>query len=629
MQRFFQRLGAFVAELKRRKVYRAAAVYLVAAYATIELADILLPALGAPEGTFRLVLILVAAGFPVAVLLGWMYDLSAVGLQRDPEDQRTAPSSRRRARVVAVVAAIGAALLLGWSAWSLQPDDVDAAPPSDTPALDPRRIAVLYFDDHSQDGSLGYLAAGLTESLLHELGTVEGLEVSARSSVKPFRSEPVSTDSIVSLLGVGTLVDGSVTGSGDSVRAVVHLIDGRSGTHLDSRVVEGTLEDPLAFQDSLARSVARGLRKHLGREIRMRGSRARASSADAWAAYRRGQELVTALQSTRDADQREAEQVLLRADSLLARAAALDPDWPEPPLARVGVARALAVRLAPRPGAVDTAWAREAIARANTILEEDPDAPEVLEERGGIRLLLAGTPGVENRASLLRAAEADLRRAVDLAPELSPAWWKLSEVLIQGARFTEAIDAAARAFDSDVFLQVEEEALHSLFYATLQLGPREEAVRWCDEGRRRFPENVNFVRCKLLILGTFPQVEPDVDRAWELYHELLALSPEPSRETWRMFGGAHLAQVLARGGQPDSARAVLRAVRGVEPPAHLASHEAKVHLLIGDEERAIRLLRRYLTVDPDTTYLARDWWFEGLRDNAEFRQLVGLDAGPG
>ncbi len=629
MQRLLQRLGTLVAELRRRKVYRAAAVYLIGAYAIIELSDIVLPALGAPDGALLVVLILVAAGFPVAVLLGWMYDLGTAGLERDPGDPSSTPARRRRTRAIAATVVLVSGAILGWSAWTLSSDDIVPVTAAEIPDFDPRRIAVLYFDDHSPDGDLGYLAAGLTESLLHELGVVPGLRVSARNSVKPFRHEPVSTDSIVSLLRVGTLVEGSVSGSGDSVRAVVQIIDAGSESHLDSRVVAGSLEDPFAFQDSLAVSVARGLRKHLGREIQLRGARKGASSAEAWAAYRRGQELVSTLESTRETNRWEGELMLLRADSLLARAAALDPDWPEPALGRVGVARRLASYLASRPGAMDTAWAREAIARADAILEEDPDFAEVLEQRGWVRLRLASTPGVDGRSGLLAAAETDLRRAVELEPDLSAAWWKLSEVFIQDARFAEAVDAAERAFDSDVFLQIEERSLHSLFYATLQLGPREEAIRWCDEGRRRFPENVNFVRCKLLILGTFPQVHPNVNRAWELYRELLELSSERSRETWRMFGGAHLAQTLARAGMADSARAVLRAVRGAEPPAHLASHEAKVQLLIGDEGEAIRLLRRYLTYDSDTTYLAQDWWFEGLRDNTEFRRLVGLETGPG
>lgn len=633
MSGFIERVIAFLAELKRRKVYHVVILYCVVAFALIELADITLPVLGAPEGALALVLAVAVAGLPIALLLGWMYDLTQSGIQRDPADREAATRRSRAGRVVTTLIVLATSVGLGWASWSLWHLYGGAplsAAPAGPPEHDPRRIAVLYLDDHSEEGDLGFLAAGLTESLIHELSSVPGLMVSSRNAVKPFRERPVSIDSMVSILGVGSLVEGSVVRAADRVRATVQLIDGRSGGHISSQVVEGSMDDLFEFQDALADSVARALRRHLGQEIHLRGVRAATESETAWTLYLRGADLLDVLgRREKQLSREEYRAGLLRADSLLAEAEAADPGWVQPELARLGVVTRLASLHGPAPGALDAGWARRGLERASAILRNHPDTPMALQLRGWIWLRLANTPGMEGSQALLDSARADIDRAIEIAPDRAGPWWILSEILIYQERFTEAVDAASRAFDTDVFLDVEESSLHSLFYSTLQLGPLDEAIRWCDEGHRRFPEKANFIRCKLLVLGTFPQVEPDVERAWQLFEDLMTVTPERTRPSWRMFGGSHVAQVLARAGLADSARAVLRAVRGPEPPAMLASHEAKVHLLLGDEDQAVDLLRLYLTHDPDTAYLARDWWFEELRDHPGFRQLVGLIDPPG
>lgn len=627
MRSFLGGLQHLLAELKRRKVYQVAAIYCVAAFGVLQLADIVLPALGASDRAMVALLVLLVAGFPAALLLGWMYDWTEAGVQRTPEQEAETGAPSPRVRSLAIVAAAAATLLVslgGWKVWTLQRPAAEFAAAADgMPRMDPRRIAVLYFDDHSPDGSLGYLAAGITESLLHEFANVPGLEVSSRNAVKPFRNQPVSLDSLVAVLGVGSLVEGSVTRAGNEVRATIQLIDGATGNHVDSRVVHGTLDQIFPFQDSLAVEVARALRSRLGQEIRLRGARERARTEEAWTLFSQARELIDLGERLgRRSDQ--AAGLFRRADSLLAEAERVEPEWVIPSVSRIRVASRLAAYHGPRPGALDTTWARTTRERATLVLERHPGHPEAHAFRGWVELRLAGTPGAGDVTEHLDSAESDLREATRRDPELPEAWWALSEVLIQKSRFGEAVHAARQALDTDVFLEVEENALHSLFYATLQLGPREEAIRWCDEGRRRFPEAINFVRCRLLILGTFPQVEPDVEEANQLFARMVELAAPRNRDTWRMFGGSHLAQTLARAGMADSALAVLRAIRGDAPPAMLSSHEAKVYLLLGDRETALRRLEQYLTFDADTAYLAQDWWFAELHDYRPFRRLVGL-----
>jgi len=631
MGRFVDRLVALYQELRRRRVYRMAGLYAVSLFVLLQVADATFDPLGIPPIWVAVLVVVGVAGFPVAVVLAWMFDLTDEGIrQEDPGPLADMLGRTRVRRATTVLCTASASIMLGVSAWHLAVPDGAPVPggvaaEEALPDLDPRRIAVLYFDDHSEDGSLGYLAAELTEGLLNELGNVEGLQVASRNAVKPYRYDAVSLDSIVGHLRVGSLVEGSVTRAGNRVRATVQLIDGGTLSHMASQMVEGTLDDPFAFQDSLTSYVARTLRQRLGREVLVRFDRAGTDDPQAWTAFARGRDEIEGYEAFREVDKAAANAALVRADSLFREAARHDPDWLGPQVQQAVVAGRLAALHGPLPGTLDTARARVAESLLARVLEKDPDAWEALAFRGWLRARLVRTPGIPRASEILTGAEEDLRAALALNPRSAQAWWTLSEILVRRARFLEAVDAAERALKADAFLEVEEQALFSLQYSVSQLGPVDEAVRLCDEGRRRFPLNPNFVACRFVILGSYPQVEPDVDNARALLDSLVAASPAGDRETWQTYGKVWLARVLARAGEADGARALLDEVRqpGRTPPA-LAYDEAHIQLLMGDRGAAVDLLKLYLTVDPDTAFLREDWWFEPLRDFGPFRALVGL-----
>ncbi|HEX6911125.1 MAG TPA: BTAD domain-containing putative transcriptional regulator, partial [Longimicrobium sp.] len=213
---------------------------------------------------------------------------------------------------------------------------------------DPRRIAVLYFDDHSAGGQLQYLANGLTEMLIHELSQVPALDVVSRNGVKPFRDGRTPLDGIVAALRAGSVVEGSVQRLGDSVRVVVQLIDAASQSHLESRTVTRPASDGPALEDALAQEVSAFLRRRLGETVALRQTRGETRSAAA-------HELVLRAEQLRDdagglaemqhaGDQGSAVLLLNRADSLLARAQAADPGWTRPRVLRALVAYSLADR---------------------------------------------------------------------------------------------------------------------------------------------------------------------------------------------------------------------------------------------------------------------------------------------
>lgn len=630
MRRLLAKLHELVTELRRRRVHRVAVLYAVTFFVLLQLADVTFEPLGIPIIWVAVLVVVGMAGFPVALVLAWLFDITDEGLQQAAAGPITYMLGRTPAlRVMTLLATATASAGLGWGAWQIRAptDSFDPASSVGEEAvgdLDPRRIAVLYLDDHSEDESLGYLAAELTEGLLHELGSVDGLQVASRNAVKPYRYSAVSMDSIIRALQVGSLVEGSVTRAGDRVRATIQLIDGATGSHLDSHLVDGSLDDPFAFQDSLTSYVARALRQRLGREIRVRAARSGTNDARAWTAFARGRGEIEDYERYRDDDTEAAEAALMRADSLFRVAQAIDSDWDQPILQRAVVAGRLAALHGPLPGALDTMRAATSHALLARALGRNPNSEAALAFRGWLRARLARTPGIPNAPELLDAAEEDLRSALVIDDALAGAWWTLSEVLVRKARFVEAVEAAENALDADAFLEVQEQALFSLQYSVSQLGPRDDALRLCNEGRRRFPLNPNFVTCRFVILGSYPQAVPDVDHARALLDSLVAASPIGDRETWRTFGTVWLARVIARSGDADSARAVLDGVR--EPgrtPASLAYDEAHIQLLLGDRDEAVRLLELYLTIDPDTAFIREDWWFDALRDFGPFRELVG------
>ena len=161
---------------------------------------------------------------------------------------------------------------------------------------DPNHIAVLYFEDQS-DGKLKALAAGLTESLIDELRNVKQLKVISRNGVAPFKGKNVAADSIQRALKVGTVVTGSVAESGDRLRVKVELTDASDNRQLGSKTIERPRADLFALQDTLAKEVARALRKSLGTEIEAMAGRPGTSNAQAWEAMQRAKQSFAGVDS--------------------------------------------------------------------------------------------------------------------------------------------------------------------------------------------------------------------------------------------------------------------------------------------------------------------------------------------
>ncbi|HEX3160057.1 MAG TPA: serine/threonine-protein kinase, partial [Gemmatimonadaceae bacterium] len=322
---------------------------------------------------------------------------------------------QRRRQRTAWVAAAGALLvasLVGVVAWrrgtsTVTPETAEAA----------RHVAVLYFDDLTPGRRLGWLADGLTESLIDELARVQALDVVSRNGVLPFRDADPGRDSIARALGVGLLVDGRVEEDAGRVRVTVDLVDAASGANLRTHTFTQPEGDALALRDSLATTLETYLRSQIGEQVRRREQRDRTQSDEAWTLVQRVESARKRAGAMWDGgDTAGASRLLAQADSMALRAATLDPRWAAPVVLRGQMAYQRATN-APEPAAA-APWLDSALAHARTALARDARNAEALELRGAARYARVQHGLARDSAdvrALVDSAEADLRAATTLA----------------------------------------------------------------------------------------------------------------------------------------------------------------------------------------------------------------------
>ncbi len=611
-------MGLF-AEVRKRRLLQWAGGYVAAGFIALEGIDQLVDHGYVPELGYDITLIFYAFGIPAALILGWFH--GEKGAQKPPASE---------VWLLSVLALLALGLSGVATRSYLSAARVTALAAAAT--LDPRSVAVMYFEDVSQNGERGYLADGLTEGLIDNLSQVRDLRVISRNGVAAYRGTDIPRDSIARALGVGSIIEGSVEEVGDRVRVTVRLVEGSSGVDFQRQSFEVPAGEFLAIRDSLAENVSNFMRERLGEEIRVRERRAGTSSVDAWTLVQRGERTRKEAAQLAHEDAHGALDVYQRADSLFALSEIADPQWPEPIVLRAQIAYERA-RLydADRHSAEE--WIELGLSHAERAVALEPNRPDALEARGTLRYLkwLQDLVADHDEAdAVFEGAREDLETAVQVDPGRASAHAVLSHLYSQTHDLMSVAIAAQRAYQEDAYLSNADVIIYRLFTASYDLEQQSQAQRWCGEGRKRFPDDSRFAECQLYLL-TMEPTEPDVDRAWQLAQEWEELSPEHSQEFVRHRAQMYVGGTLARAGLADSANAVLRRARAdreLDPTRELAWIEAYMRVLLGDNDEAIERLKLWTTANPDQLHGGEErgntyWWWRDLEDDPRFRRVMG------
>jgi TolB-like protein/Tfp pilus assembly protein PilF len=302
-------MSGFFAELQRRKVYRVAAAYIIAAGFIIQIGSAVFPAWEMPNWTLRLVVVLLLVGFPVALILAWAYDVTPQGIQAIPK----IPGGHRRRNIILLVAA-GAIISTAAGFFLL--------PRASARKID-KSVAVLPFQNLSDEKANTYFAEGIQNEILTKLATVRDLKVISRTSTTKYQSRPDNLRAVAQELGVSTILEGTVQKAGDKVRVNVQLIDARTDTHLWAKSYDRDLKDVLAVESEVAAQIADALKANLSPSESHVLAAARTENAEAYDLFLRGQYEFRQAESILAADAYD------RADAFYRQALARDPNFAE------------------------------------------------------------------------------------------------------------------------------------------------------------------------------------------------------------------------------------------------------------------------------------------------------------
>jgi tetratricopeptide (TPR) repeat protein len=229
----------------------------------------------------------------------------------------------------------------------------------------------------------------------------------------------------------------------------------------------------------------------------------------------------------------------------------------------------------------------------------------------------------------MASAERDLRATTTADDQRASAWNVLSHLLINKAQLSEAKLAAENAYRADPFLTDVDRTILRLFLASLDLGFRDEATRWCNEGQSRFPDSYRFVECRLWLYALPATEPPSMPAVWTTYEQYVAASPANVQEFDRLKGKMMVALALVRAGQTDSATALAESSIGdpqIDPRGELTNLASIVYAQSGGTDAALDLIARFLAANPQQrAYAAKDrsWWLKDLRSDPRYQALVG------
>lgn len=588
--------GNFFSELKRRNVYKVAVAYAVAAWLLIQVATQVFPFFEIPNWAVRLVVVLLAIGFPVALVLAWAFEITPEGIKREseiePGQSITHRTGRKLVAITAVLAVIAAGLfvvrLVGTARWALRSGDDDGHRSAASLPIPAKSIAVLPFENLSEDKANAYFADGIQDEILTRLARIGDLKVISRTSTLQYKSAPADLREIAKQLGVANILEGSVQKSNDQVRITVQLINALNDSHLWAETYDRKLIDVFQVETDLAQKIASSL------EAKLTGAEQRAIAA-------------------RPTENTEAYQLYLKGRFF----------WNK----RTGADLKTAGEFFERAVAADPTYAGACAGLAQTYLlipvfgaGRPPDffPKATVAARKAIELDETSSEGRTALAMLLlfdfkfAPSEQEFRRAIELNPNYATAHhWFGNSLLVTLGRFDEAIKEGQRGVELDPLSLIINADLGS----TLIIA-------------RRYDDAIAQLRKTLVLDGNFAYahwnlgealyLKGDLHAAIAEYEKAAALDDDP--EILALLGRAY-----AESGQKDKALEILEKLKAAERQRFVRNYlYTIIYTGLGDKATAIDYLEKARDggETPDTTWLKVDPLFDPLRNEPRFQQLV-------
>ncbi len=479
-----------------------------------------------------------------------------------------------------------------------------------TPTLNPATVAVLGLESAAGDPELTAFADNLTSRLIDALSSIETLDVPSRRAVEAYANRELTVDSVARALGAGILIGGYVESLGELVRITLRFIDGRTGKQI--RISEASAEFPERHYlvDAVADTVIALLQQELGQIVRRQNRFLQTSNVAAFQHVQWADERYREFHAAFAAgDFRLAAQILNEADSLLAEAEPLDPNWIEPVVKRAELPL-LRVMLASATGDTNTLeYLRHGLDQANRAFTMDPADVRSRYVRGKLRYWIwSRHPPLhpDSARQLVQAAEDDLRSASSGNPDRVEVFRTLSDLMAETNRLDQAISYGELAYESDRFLEHTGEICFRLFEYNFQLSRDQAARDWCLEGARRFPEDPKLTHCRLRLMAWSDVVPPDPARARALRARTLQQYPASIRHQLEPVLVLEMAAVLARAGRSSRATRIVDSVIAHSPLTPiLVVKGAGVLATLGDTARSRALLAAFLEDEPTG---AEDLW---------------------
>jgi len=295
------KIDNFFAELKRRNVYKVAVAYAVVAWLLIQVATQVFPFFEIPNWAVQLVVLVMVIGFPIATVLAWAFEMTPEGIKREAEVDRAKSIPRKAGRKLTALVVLLAALAAGLMIFRFlrsQPALEKEKPTSLAAEIDSKSIAVLPFENLSEEKANAYFADGIQDEILTRLSKIADLKVISRTSTERYKSAPENLPEIARQLGVAHILEGSVQKQGDAVHVTVQLIKAATDSHVWADSFDRKLTDIFSVESEVAKAIADQLQVRLtGREKEVIAAKP-TDNPEAYDAYLRGLAYTMKTQNT-------------------------------------------------------------------------------------------------------------------------------------------------------------------------------------------------------------------------------------------------------------------------------------------------------------------------------------------